>query len=127
MPSNAVLVDWLSYSQVMPLASLVICHGGHGTVARALGEGVPVLTSPVAGDMNETAARIAWAGVGLSVPWRFCRPGPLRWATRALLGDPALRDAGRGDRRLGAGARRGDAGAELVESMARNASTVPSR
>jgi len=40
IPGNAVLVDWLSYSQVMPESSLVICHGGHGTVARALAEGV---------------------------------------------------------------------------------------
>ena len=35
-PANAVLVDWLSYSQLMPIAALVISHGGHGTVARAL-------------------------------------------------------------------------------------------
>src|SRR4029077_10720965 len=39
VPPNAVLVDWLSYSQLMPAASLVISHGGHGTVARALGAG----------------------------------------------------------------------------------------
>ena len=30
----------------MPAASLVISHGGHGTVARALGAGTPVLISP---------------------------------------------------------------------------------
>ena len=39
VPANAVVVDWLSYSQVMPQAALVICHGGHGTVARALARG----------------------------------------------------------------------------------------
>ena len=43
VPANAVLVDWLSYSQLMPAASLVISHGGHGTVARALGAGTPLL------------------------------------------------------------------------------------
>ncbi|MBA3866330.1 MAG: glycosyl transferase, partial [Solirubrobacterales bacterium] len=37
VPTNAVLVDWLSYGQLMPAASLVVSHGGHGTVARALG------------------------------------------------------------------------------------------
>jgi UDP:flavonoid glycosyltransferase YjiC (YdhE family) len=118
VPANALLVDWLSYSQVMPLASLVICHGGHGTVARALGEGVPVLTSPVAGDMNETAARIAWAGVGLSVPWRFCRPGPLRWAARELLRD--TRYAMRAEAVAEWGRRHDGAarGAELVEGLA---------
>lgn len=91
VPGNAVLVDWLSYSQVMPLAALVICHGGHGTVARALAEGVPVLTCPVAGDMNETAARITWAEVGRSVRWGLTGPRTLRWATAEILENPLYR------------------------------------
>jgi len=88
VPDNAALVEWLSYSQLMPAASLVISHGGHGTVARALGAGTPVLISPIIGDMSETAMRVAWAGVGLSLPWRLCRPAPLRWAARRLLHEP---------------------------------------
>jgi MGT family glycosyltransferase len=84
-PDNAVVVDWLSYSQVMPQASLVICHGGHGTVARALAEGVPVLVCPAVGDMAETGARVAWAGAGLMLPRRLTRPGPLRWGVRRIV------------------------------------------
>ncbi len=119
VPANAVLVDWLSYSQLMPAASLVISHGGHGTVARALGAGTPVLISPITGDMSETAMRVAWASAGLSVPWRLCRPGPLRWATRRLLGDPtfaakAAEIAAWGERNDGA-----ERGAVLVEQLAR--------
>ena len=68
VPANAILVDWLSYSQLMPAASLVISHGGHGTVARALGAGTPLLICPFIGDMSETAMRVAWAEVGLSLP-----------------------------------------------------------
>jgi len=118
VPDNAVLVDWLSYSQVMPQASLVICHGGHGTVARALAAGVPVLATPAVGDMAETAARISWAGVGSSVPWRLCRPRPLRWAAQRLLGDRSFAvRAGE----LAAWAEENDGaerGAELVEQLA---------
>jgi UDP:flavonoid glycosyltransferase YjiC (YdhE family) len=123
VPANAVLVDWLSYSQVMPQASLVISHGGHGTVARALAEGVPVLVSPAVGDMAETAARVSWAGVGLSVPWRLCRAGPLRWAVRELLREPGFAErAGRIQRWAAAndGARRA---AGLVEAQAVQASS----
>jgi UDP:flavonoid glycosyltransferase YjiC (YdhE family) len=87
VPPNAVLVDWLSYGQLMPAASLAILHGGHGTVARALCAGTPVLTCPIVGDMSETAMRVAWAGCGLSLPWRLCRPAPLRWAARRMLED----------------------------------------
>jgi len=91
VPANAALVDWLSYSQVMPQSALVICHGGHGTVARALAEGVPVLTCPAAGDMNETAARITWAEVGRSVRWSLTGPRSLRWAVAEVLGEPLFK------------------------------------
>jgi len=120
VPPNAVLVDWLSYSQVMPQASLVICHGGHGTVARALAAGVPVLASPAIGDMAETAARVAWARVGASIPWRLRRPGPIRWAVRKLLSEPLFEErAGE----IARWAERNDGGvraAELVEALAQN-------
>jgi MGT family glycosyltransferase len=86
-PSNAVVVDWLSYSQVMPKAALVVCHGGHGTVARALATGAPLLCCPAVGDMAENSARVAWAGAGLMLPWRLTRPASLRWAARRILGD----------------------------------------
>ena len=120
VPDNAVLVDWLSYSQVMPQASLVACHGGHGTLARALGAGAPVLCCPAEGDMTENAVRVSWAGAGLSLPWRLCRPGPLRWVTRRILGDPAFSRRAReiaAWRRENDGAKRG---AELVEKFARS-------
>jgi len=89
-PANAVVVDWLSYSQVMPRASLVVCHGGHGTVARALAAGVPVLCSPHVGDMAENAARVSWARAGLMLPWRLLGPGTLGVATRRVLSDPSF-------------------------------------
>jgi MGT family glycosyltransferase len=118
VPANAVLVDWLSYSQLMPAASLVVSHGGHGTVARALGAGTPLLICPIAGDMSETAMRVSWAGAGLSLPWRLCRPGPLRWAARRILGDPSFA-AGAG--RIATWGRENDGarrGAELIEGLA---------
>jgi UDP:flavonoid glycosyltransferase YjiC (YdhE family) len=87
-PDNAVVVAWLFYSQLMPLASAVVCHGGHGTVARALAEGVPLLVSPAVGDMAETGARVAWAGAGLMLPGRLLGAGSVRVATRRLLSDP---------------------------------------
>jgi MGT family glycosyltransferase len=120
VPGNAVLVDWLSYSQLMPAASLVISHGGHGTVARALGAGTPVLICPIVGDMSETAMRVSWANAGLSLPWRLCRPSPLRWAARRVLGDPSFAAAAA---KIAAWGRQNDGaerGAELVENLGRS-------
>jgi len=117
VPANAVLVDWLSYSQLMPAASLVISHGGHGTVARALGTGTPLLVCPFIGDMSETAMRVAWAEVGLSLPWRLCRPAPLRWTAQRILSDSSF-TARAGELAAWSRAHDGAArGAELVEEL----------
>jgi UDP:flavonoid glycosyltransferase YjiC (YdhE family) len=87
IPANAAVFDWVSYAQLLPLASMVICHGGHGTVARSLVDGVPVLVSPRAGDQAENGARVAWSGAGLMLPRRLAGAWPLRRAARRLLAD----------------------------------------
>ena len=91
VPANAVLVDWLSYAGTMPRCDVVVCHGGHGTLARALVSGCAVVVTPVAGDMFENAARADWAGVGVRLPRRLLAPATLRLAVRRALADPSLR------------------------------------
>lgn len=91
VPPNARLVDWLSYADAMPRCEAVVCHAGHGTLARALASGVPVLACPIAGDMAENAVRVAWAGAGLSLPGSLIGPRAIRLAVRRLLADPGYR------------------------------------
>jgi UDP:flavonoid glycosyltransferase YjiC (YdhE family) len=90
VPANATLVDWLSYERCMPACDVVVCHGGHGTVARALASGCAVVVVPAAGDMNENAARVDWAGVGVRLPRRMVGPRSLRLAVGRALARPAL-------------------------------------
>lgn len=91
VPANGELVDWLSYSQGMAAADLVVCHGGHGTICRAIDAGRPLLVSPAIGDMAENGTRVQWAGCGLSLPGRLRHPGPLRRVARELLGEQRYR------------------------------------
>ncbi len=120
---NTRLVEWISYSQTMPECALVICHAGHGTMARALAAGAPVLAVPHVGDMAENAARVDWAGAGRRLPWRLLGPRSLRLAVRAAVDDARL--AGRaGELRDWAAAHDGATrAAELVEGLA--AESVP--
>jgi MGT family glycosyltransferase len=85
LPDNARLVDWVSYARTMPRCDVVVCHGGHGTVVRALASGCAVVCCPAGGDMNENAARVDWAGVGVRLPRRFAAPEPVRLAVRRVL------------------------------------------
>jgi MGT family glycosyltransferase len=118
VPANTRLVEWISYAQAMPGCALVICHAGHGTLARALVSGAGVLAVPHVGDMAENAARVDWAGLGVRLPWRLLTPTTLRLAVRRALSSPSL---GARARQLAAGTSVGAGparAADLVEALA---------
>jgi UDP:flavonoid glycosyltransferase YjiC (YdhE family) len=91
VPANAKVVEWVSYARTMPKCDVVVCHAGHGTLARALASGCAVVACPHVGDMNENAARLDWAGAGVRLPRRFVSPRPLRLAVERALSEPSIR------------------------------------
>jgi UDP:flavonoid glycosyltransferase YjiC (YdhE family) len=118
VPATARVVDWVSYGRAMPRCALVITHVGHGTLARALTCGCPVVAVPHSGDMGENAARVDWAGVGVRLPWRLLHPATLRLAVRRALGDPALAARAGALARWAAANDGATRAAELVEALA---------
>jgi UDP:flavonoid glycosyltransferase YjiC (YdhE family) len=95
VPDNAVVVPWLSYAATMPACDLVVCHGGHGTLARALSCGCPVVICPAGGDMGENAARVDRLGLGVRLPRRYGTARGVRLAVERALGRPRLREGAR--------------------------------
>ncbi len=91
VPENATIADWLVYSRTMPRSDVVVCHAGHGTMARALASGCAVVAWPAVGDMNENAARLDWAGAGVRLPRRFLSPRAVRLAVERALEEPSIR------------------------------------
>lgn len=121
VPANTRLVEWVSYARAMARADLVVTHGGHGTVVRALASGCPVVVAPAAGDQNENAARADWAGVGVRLPWRLLSPGTLRLAVGRALAEPELGTRAGALARWGAGHDGAARAADLVERLAAGA------
>jgi MGT family glycosyltransferase len=118
IPDNAHVCDWLSYARTLPHCEAIVCHAGHGTVVRALSLGVPVVACPVAGDMNENAARLAWAGAGLRVPRRFISARPIRRAVEGVIGDESIRERVRSLAAWSSTHEAGARAAELIEGLA---------
>jgi MGT family glycosyltransferase len=89
---NCVLVESAPHSVVMRQAAVVVTHGGHGTVMRALLSRVPMLLIPHGRDQNDNAVRVTERGAGLSL-------GPdasvaaIRDVCVRLLNDPSFRAA----------------------------------
>jgi UDP:flavonoid glycosyltransferase YjiC (YdhE family) len=124
VPANARVVEWLSYARTMPHCDAVVCHAGHGTLVRALASGCAVVACPVAGDMNENAARLDWAGAGVRLPRRFLTPRPLRLAVEHAVGDPSIRAGARELAAWSAAHDPADTAAGLVEQLAADRSLV---
>ncbi|GAA0603926.1 hypothetical protein GCM10010174_20510 [Kutzneria viridogrisea] len=72
-------------------ASVVVCGGGHGTLAKAMLAGTPAVVVPGGGDQWELANRAARQGSAVVV--RPPRAEALREAVRRVLGDPGYAEA----------------------------------
>jgi UDP:flavonoid glycosyltransferase YjiC (YdhE family) len=75
-------------------AAVVITHGGHGTVTRALVQQRPLLVIPHGRDQNENAIRVTERGAGLSLP-NTASQEEIAQALRRLLDDPNFAIAAR--------------------------------
>jgi MGT family glycosyltransferase len=87
--ANTMLVPNAPHNAVMREASLVVTHGGHGTVMRDLVNHLPVLIIPHGRDQPENAIRVTERGAGLSLR-ADAKVEEIRSAIRRLLDDPSF-------------------------------------
>jgi UDP:flavonoid glycosyltransferase YjiC (YdhE family) len=71
LPENVHVERWVAQDDVLPHASVVVGHGGHGTTVGALRHGVPLVVLPLFSlDQWANAAAIARAGAGTAIGGR---------------------------------------------------------
>lgn len=94
IPGNVLVRQSVRHSEVLRETALVITHGGHGTVIRALAAGVPLLVMPMGRDQADNAARVEWLGAGRRLS-AGSGVGRIAGAIAAALGEGALREGAR--------------------------------
>jgi UDP:flavonoid glycosyltransferase YjiC (YdhE family) len=77
--------------ELLAAADLLICGGGHGTVAKAMLAGVPMVVVPGGGDQWEIANRVVRQGSAQLV--RPLTASALTAAVQEVLGSPSYREA----------------------------------
>jgi MGT family glycosyltransferase len=65
VPPNVVLVNWAPQLAILERASIMMTHGGLGTVKECIYFGVPMIVFPVDWDQPENAARVSYHGLGV--------------------------------------------------------------
>lgn len=85
---NTALVPSAPHDQVIRESAVVVTHGGHGTVMRALLQRRPMLIIPHGRDQHENAVRVTERGAGICLPANASQE-QIAQALRSLLEDPA--------------------------------------
>jgi len=94
LPANVVAERFVPHASVLPDASLVVTHAGHGTIMAAVTAGVPMLCTPMGRDQHAVAACVAQRRLGVVVP-TTASTEELKAAIAAALADRTLHDRAR--------------------------------
>lgn len=81
-----LVVPAASHAHLLPHADLVVTHGGHGTVIKALAAGKSCLVLPLGRDQPDIAARVVAHHAGLRLP-ATAAPARIAHAVGQILGD----------------------------------------
>jgi MGT family glycosyltransferase len=112
-PANVTVVVSAPHREVMRQASLVVTHGGHGTVIKALAAEVPLVILHHGRDQADNAVRVTARGAGVAVPRRASARRIAR-AISEVIGTPTYRQAAA---QLGGAVARDAAGSALLDEL----------
>jgi MGT family glycosyltransferase len=90
VPANVRVERWLDHREVLPKASLVITHGGMGTVMTSLAHGVPLVCLPMGRDQPDVTARVTHSGAGVRLSPK-ANATQIATAVRGALANPDLK------------------------------------
>ncbi|MRH90294.1 glycosyltransferase [Nocardia sp. SYP-A9097] len=86
-PSNVTVLSAAPHHELMRHASLVITHGGHGTLVKAFAADLPVVLLPHGRDHADNAARVRAHQAGITLS-RTATPQQIAAAVRKVLRTP---------------------------------------
>ena len=108
-PPNVDVVQAAPHSRILPEASVVITHAGHGTMIKALAAGVPLVCIPMGRDQKDNTVRALRHGAGVRLSAKST-PDKIAAAVADLLDDPHYAAAAR----------------QFADILAQEAATTPS-
>jgi MGT family glycosyltransferase len=108
-PPNVDVVQAAPHSRILPAASVVITHAGHGTTIKALAAGVPLVCIPMGRDQKDNTVRALRHGAGVRLSAKST-PDKIAAAVADLLGHPHYAAAAR----------------RFAQILAKEAATTPS-
>jgi UDP:flavonoid glycosyltransferase YjiC (YdhE family) len=89
LPPGVHVERFVPQDQVLSVATVMVTHGGSGSVLGALAAGLPLVVLPLFADQPRNAARVAALGAGITVAGGPAAAGQIGAAVAAVLDNPA--------------------------------------
>jgi zeaxanthin glucosyltransferase len=115
--SNIILVDWAPQLEVLKRASLMVNHGGMGTVKECILSGVPMIAFPTMSDQPGNAARIVYHKLGMKGDIRKVTAEQIQSMIETMLGDSSYRERTEAMGQKFRESNTSERGVELVENL----------
>ncbi|CAN5861016.1 glycosyltransferase [soil metagenome] len=93
LPDHARHFEYLPFSEVLPYVSVLVHHGGIGTMSQGFAAGVPQLVMPMAHDQPDNAARMKKLDAGEFLTPRQFTSENIAAALKRLLSEADVTDA----------------------------------
>lgn len=90
-PANVRIERYIPQESILPKCSLVVSHGGSGSLLGALAHGLPMVLLPMGADQPLNAARCERLGVGRALDPIAASPALVGEAVSIVLADPRYR------------------------------------
>ncbi len=84
-PDNFNVYQKIPQIKVLEKVQAVVCHAGYNTVSESLGNGVPLITLPVAYDQSYVATRVKESGAGIRLKYKRLTTKALKESINELL------------------------------------------
>lgn len=97
IPDNTIVVQSVPHGEILPFASVTVCHAGHGTVAASLAHGVPLVCLPhaVIADQVPIAEQVQQLGAGRALDGESATADDIAQAVDQVLTTPKFGEAAR--------------------------------
>lgn len=91
LPANATLERYVPHAELLPRCSVIIHHGGAGTMYASLAHGLPQIIAPTGADQFGNAATMRAAGLAVTLDAQALTPEAVRAAVGTALRDDTMR------------------------------------
>lgn len=93
LPDNILVVEYAPFSMLLKYASVLVHHGGIGTLSQGFAAGVPQLIMAMAHDQPDNADRLERLGAGIGLSVRQFTPDRVTHELKLLMLQSPARDA----------------------------------